>query len=44
VKDKSEVLEGAIRDALDAMRDESTEYDDRMFEAESILEEALEEA
>jgi len=44
MRDKAEILEEALRSALDALQDESIEVNDRLWEAESILEEALEEA
>lgn len=42
-RSREEMLEGAIRDALNSLQDESMEAEDRAFEAESILEEVLDE-
>ena len=40
--DLEELNEGAIRDALDALQDENVPIESRAFQAECILEEALE--
>ena len=41
--DLADELEDAIRNALDALQDESIPVDSRAWQAECILEEALEE-